>query len=140
LLDRQIRGIQREEEKVKLELKKAAKRGDRDVCLVLAKEMVNSRKAVNRIHTSKAQLNSVMMNMSQQLATLRVANAMEKSTSVMKSMQSLVKIQEISHVMQEMSREMMKAGIIEEMIEETLDDQLDVDDTLEEEAQKEVDK
>ncbi|CAG2176226.1 unnamed protein product, partial [Oppiella nova] len=143
LLDRQIRAIQREEEKVKMELKKAAKRGDKDVCLVLAKEMVNSRKAVclrqwitheldtgfvttlcviwdqmlsklivRRIHTSKAQLNSVMMNMSQQLSTLRVANAMEKSASVMKSMQSLVKVQEISHVMQDMSREMMKAGII----------------------------
>ncbi|CAG2182453.1 unnamed protein product, partial [Oppiella nova] len=65
---------------------------------------------------------------------------MEKSASVMKSMQSLVKVQEISHVMQDMSREMMKAGIIEEMIEETLDDQLDTDDQLEEEAQQEVDK
>lgn len=46
LLDRQIRSIQREEAKVKMELKKAAKRGDRDVCLVFAKEIVNSRKAV----------------------------------------------------------------------------------------------
>ena len=42
--------------------------------------------------------------------------------------------------MQELSREMMKAGIIEEMLEETLDDGLEVDDDLEEEAQKEVDK
>jgi len=65
---------------------------------------------------------------------------MEKSASVMKSMQSLMKVQEISQVMQEMSREMMKAGIIEEMLEETLDDQLEVDDELEEEAQREVDK
>jgi charged multivesicular body protein 3 len=140
LLDRQIRNIQREEEKVKLELKKAAKRGDKDVCLVFAKEIVNSRKAIRRIQTSKAQLNSVMMNMSQQLSTLRVASAMEKSSSVMKSMQSLMKVQEISQVMQEMSREMMKAGIIEEMLDEVLDDQLEVDDELEEEAQKEVDK
>jgi charged multivesicular body protein 3 len=81
-----------------------------------------------------------MMNMSQQLSTLRVASAMEKSSSVMKSMQSLMKVQEISQVMQEMSREMMKAGIIEEMLDEVLDDQLEVDDELEEEAQKEVDK
>lgn len=140
LLDRQIRSIQREEEKVKLELKKAAKRGDKDVCLLFAKEIVNSRKAIRRIQTSKAQLNSVMMNMTQQLSTLRVANAMEKSSQVMKSMQSLMKVQELSQVMEEMSREMMKAGIIEEMMEETLDDHLEVDEDLEEEAQKEVDK
>ena len=50
LLDRQIRNIQREEDKVKLELKKAAKRGDKDVCLMLAKEIVNSRKAVCSRH------------------------------------------------------------------------------------------
>ena len=41
----------REEEKVKLELKKAAKRGDKDVCLVFAKELVNSRKAVSKSHS-----------------------------------------------------------------------------------------
>lgn len=46
LLDRQVRNIQREEDRVKQEMKKAAKRGDKDVCLVFAKEIVNSRKAV----------------------------------------------------------------------------------------------
>lgn len=40
--------------------------------------------------------------------------------------------------MQEMSREMMKAGIIEEMLEEAIDQ--DVDEELEEEVQTEVDK
>jgi len=139
LLDRQIRGIQREEDKVKMELKKAAKRGDKDVCLVLAKEIVKSRKAVNRLHTSKAQLNSVSMHMSQQMSQLRVAGAMQKSADVMKSVQSLMKVHEISGVMQEMAREMMKAGIIEEMLEEVMDNDV-MEDELEEEAQSEVDK
>lgn len=49
VLDRQIRSIQREEFKVKQELKKNAKRGDRDVCVVLAKEILNARKAVEWI-------------------------------------------------------------------------------------------
>ena len=50
-LDRQIRGIQTAEKKTKLELKQAAKRGDNDVMRMLAKELVQSRKAVSRIHT-----------------------------------------------------------------------------------------
>lgn len=66
-LDRQIRAIQREEEKVKRSLKEAAKRGDVDVCKVLAREIVAARKSVNRIHTSKAHLNSVQMSMNHQL-------------------------------------------------------------------------
>lgn len=68
-LDRQIRSIQREEEKVKRSLKQAAQKGDRDTCIILAKEIVNARKAINRIYTSKAHLNSVQMQMKNQLCT-----------------------------------------------------------------------
>lgn len=66
-LDRQIRSIQREEDKVKRSLKQAAQKNDRDTCVILAKEIVNSRKAVNRIYTSKAHLNSIQMQMKNQL-------------------------------------------------------------------------
>lgn len=60
-------GIQREEEKVKRSLKEAAKKGDKDVCTILAKEIVRSKKATNRIYASKAQINSVIMSMKHQL-------------------------------------------------------------------------
>lgn len=53
-------------------------------------------------------------------------------------MQQLVKMPEISKTMQDMSREMMKAGIIEEMLEDTMET-LEPEE-LEEEAQTEVDK
>jgi charged multivesicular body protein 3 len=141
LLDRQIRSIQREEAKVKLSLKQAAKKGDADVCRILAKEIVNSRKAVNRIHASKAQLNSVSLHMNQQAANLRVAGVMEKSADVMKAMHSLIRVHEISDVMRELSKEMTKAGIMEEMMDETMESTSGMDeDEMEEEAQKEVDK
>ncbi|RWS31348.1 charged multivesicular body protein 3-like protein [Leptotrombidium deliense] len=141
LLDRQIRSIQREEQKVKLSLKQAAKKGDRDVCVILAKELVNSRRAINRIHTSKAQINSVQLNMNHQLATVRVSGALEKSSEVMKCMNNLMKIADLSQTMRELSQEMTKAGIIEEMLEETVDDALDMnEEEMEEEVQKEVDK
>lgn len=138
-LDRQVRAIKNEEEKVKRTLKQAATKGDRDTCKILAKEIVNSRKAVNRIYSSKAHLNSVQLQMKNQLATLRVAGALEKSTEVMVAMQNLVRLPEIANVMREMSKEMMKAGIIEEMLEETMESVEDTDE-LEEEVQAEVDK
>ncbi|EDK98945.1 vacuolar protein sorting 24 (yeast), isoform CRA_a, partial [Mus musculus] len=40
VVDRQIRDIQREEEKVKRSVKDAAKKGQKEVCVVLAKEML----------------------------------------------------------------------------------------------------
>lgn len=138
-LDRQIRAIKREEDKVKASLKEAAKKNDKEVCLVLAKQIVHARKSINRIYTSKAQINSVMMGMNHQVASLRLAGSLQKSTEVMKSMQSLVKIPEVANTMQELSKEMTKAGIIEEMMDDTLES-LDDQEELEEEAQSEVDK
>jgi len=139
-LDRQIRSIQREEEKVKRSLKDAAKKGDKDVCKILAKEIIQSRKAVNKLYTAKAHINSVGLNMKNQLATLRISGAIQQSTEVMVAMQRLVKVPEVSQIMQEMSREMMKAGIIEEMMEDTMESVLEDDDELEEEAEEEVEK
>lgn len=56
-----------EEAKVKKSIKDAAKKGQMDVAKILAKEMVQSRKAVSKLYASKAQLNSVSMQMQQQL-------------------------------------------------------------------------
>lgn len=122
-LDRQINSIQREEQKVCFflnkyviyyqihvqvtkEIKESAKKGDKEVCVILAKSLIQSRKvyvvcnisnkiniqAVSKIHVSKAQINSVIMGMQQQLATMRLAGSLQKSTEVMRSMQSLVKV------------------------------------------------
>lgn len=138
-LDRQIRSIQREEDKIKRSLKEAAKKNDKEVCTILAKEIIRSRKAVNKIYTSKAHINSVQLQMKNQLATVRVAGSLAKSTEVMQAMQALVKLPEVAASMREMSKEMMKAGIIEEMIDETMESLEDVEE-MEEEAQKEIDK
>ncbi|CAH1783778.1 unnamed protein product, partial [Owenia fusiformis] len=137
-LERQIKSIEREEEKVKRTIKDSAKKNQPDVCRILAKELVQSRKTVSKIHSAKAHLNSVSMSMKQQLATLRVTGALEKSTEVMKSMQNLVKVPEVQATMRDMSKEMMKMGIIEEMMEDTFES-LD-DDELEDEATEEVEK
>lgn len=48
-------------------LKDAAKKGDKDTCRILAKEIVHARKAISRIYASKAHLNSVQLSMKQQL-------------------------------------------------------------------------
>jgi len=139
LLDRQIRSIQREEEKAKRSLKDIAKKGDKEACIIVAKEIVQARKAISRIHVSKVQINSIIMSMRNQLATAKLAGSLQKSTEVMKSMNSLVRVPEMQATMASLSKEMMKAGIIEEMMEDTMEGMEDQED-LEEAAQLEVDK
>ncbi|KAI3367209.1 hypothetical protein L3Q82_008264 [Scortum barcoo] len=131
--------IQREEEKVKRSIKDAAKKGQKDVCVVLAKEMIQSKRAVTKLYASKAHMNSVQLSMKNQMAVLRVAGALQKSTEVMKAMQSLIKVPEIQATMRELSKEMMKAGIIEDMLEDTFESMEDGEE-MEEAAEEEVDK
>lgn len=137
-LTRQLQNIAREEQKVKITLKALAKKGDQASCRSLAKELVNSRKAQDRIHTSKAQLNSVSMQLQNQLSQLKLTQSLKKSTEIMKMVNSLVKLPELQKVMMEMSSEMMKAGLIDEMVEESMEGVLE--EVEEEEVDAEVDK
>lgn len=57
----------------------------------------------------------------------------------MQAMQALVRLPEVAHTMQEMSKEMMRAGIIEEMLDETMS-AVEDEEEMEEAAQSEVDK
>lgn len=57
----------------------------------------------------------------------------------MQAMQALLRLPEIAQTMQELSKEMMKAGIIEEMLDETMSG-IEDEEEMEEAAQSEIDK
>jgi charged multivesicular body protein 3 len=137
-LERQVNQITRKEEQIKREIKAEAKKGNKDACLVLAKGLVHSRRAVSKMYMAKTQINSAIMGMQHQLATMRMAGSIQSSNEVMQAMQKLVKVPEIMATMRELSKEMTKAGIITEMIEETMES-IEPEE-LEEQAAKEVDK
>jgi len=63
---------------------------------------------------------------------------MQKSTSVMKSMNQLVKMPELMKTMREMSMEMEKAGLIEEMMDDAMES-LDGEE-MEDEVNAQVDQ
>lgn len=77
---------------------------------MLAKEVVQSRKAVNRLYTAKANMSSVELQIRQQASQLKVAGSLSQSAEVMKSMQQLIKLPELQKTMMDMSKEMMKVS------------------------------
>jgi len=48
-------------------MKEAAKKGNKDVCIILAKEILRSRKTINKLITSKTHMSSIQMQMKNQL-------------------------------------------------------------------------
>ncbi|KAF8529129.1 vacuolar sorting protein Vps24 [Hysterangium stoloniferum] len=137
-LDREIRQLDAATNKARMQLKQLASKGDTQNARILAKEVVRSNKQRGRLHVSKARLSSIEVQLMQQMALVKVTGTLQKSTEIMKLWNSLIKLPQISQTMREMSMEMTKAGIIEEMIDETV--QMEDDEELDEEADAEVDK
>lgn len=111
----------REEAKAMKECKKLAKEGRLSACKILAKEVINTRQAVSRMLVAKAQMNSVSMILQTSVSMIKMQGCMQKSSEIMASMNSLVKLPEIRATMQAMSTEMAKAGMIEELIGDTME-------------------
>ncbi|KAL9712916.1 Vacuolar protein-sorting-associated protein 24 [Leucoagaricus gongylophorus] len=137
-LDREMRQLDLATNKVRATVKQLATKGDVKSARVLAKEVIRSNKQKDRLSVSKARLGSISTQLAQQLAMAKVTGSLQKSTEIVKLSNSLIKLPQISQTMREMSMEMTKAGILEEMIEDTLD--MEEDEELEEEADAEVDK
>eukprot|EP00009_Paramoeba_aestuarina_P008613 CAMPEP_0201520784 /NCGR_PEP_ID=MMETSP0161_2-20130828/12549_1 /ASSEMBLY_ACC=CAM_ASM_000251 /TAXON_ID=180227 /ORGANISM="Neoparamoeba aestuarina, Strain SoJaBio B1-5/56/2" /LENGTH=208 /DNA_ID=CAMNT_0047919267 /DNA_START=93 /DNA_END=719 /DNA_ORIENTATION=- len=126
--ERQIRDLQREEKKAQQAVRDAAKRGDKASAKILARELVHSRQAKERLFTARAHLNSINLQLQSQIATMRVAGCMQESAEVMKMMNEVVKLPELHQTMMTMGMEMEKAGLIEEMMTDTLEDVLGVEE------------
>ncbi|KAK4101523.1 hypothetical protein N658DRAFT_63836 [Parathielavia hyrcaniae] len=152
-LDRDIAQIKAAETKTKnliIAANKRAQRGDasrqrqaqREV-RDFARELIRARRAGQRLVTGRAQLASVQMQVSEAFALRRIEGNIRASVGVMKDVNALVRLPEFAHTMQELSVELMKAGIIEEMVGDVLpvDGDLEgVGEEEDEEAESEVDK
>lgn len=95
------------------------------------------RKQSARLATSKAQLQSVGMQVNEAFSVRKIEGSIKNSTGIMKDVNTLVRLPELTGTMRELSQELVKAGIIEEMVSDTLEAQ---DLGEDEEAEEEVDK
>ena len=121
-MDREISKLEQMERKSRDECRKYGKEGRQDACKIVAREIVRTRAARNRMLMAKAQINSVNMQLQTQAAMVRAAGCMKKSTEVMRRMNKLVKLPELQKTMMEMQREMERSGLIEEVVGDALDE------------------
>lgn len=128
-LDKQINGLKGSETKTKAMIKQCAARGDMKSAKMLAKEIYKVDKHREKLVLSKTQLNSVRLQVNESFALLKVQGSMKASTSVMREVNQLVRLPEITSTMSQLSQELMKAGVIDEVVTDTLES-LDDNDEL----------
>lgn len=137
-IDREITNIKRQEDRAMKECKALAKANRLPAAKILAKEIVRTRKMVERMYMAKAQLNSVSNTLQTSVSMIKMKGCIEKSAEIMGSMNKLVNVKEISETMRDMAREMERAGLVDEIIGETMDS-MD-EEGVDAEADREVDK
>jgi charged multivesicular body protein 3 len=147
-LDRDIATAKQVEMKTKNLIIAADKRGQRNPSQQkqaakeardFARELVRTRRQTTRLITGKAQLSSVQMQVNEAFAVRKIEGSIRAGVGVMKNVNALVRLPEMAGVMRELSVELMKAGVIEEMVGESLpEDELLEDEEVE--AEGEVDK
>lgn len=119
-------------------VKRAAKSGDLKTAKLYARELINITRQHQKLHMSKTRLESITMAVNEQWQMRKLTNSLQTSTVIMKEVNLAIKLGVITGNMQELSKQLMKAGIINEMVDNMV--VLDVDEELEDESQEEVNK
>ncbi|KAF2088919.1 Snf7-domain-containing protein [Saccharata proteae CBS 121410] len=147
-LDRDILQLKQAEAKTKSYILQASKRAQRNPSQakqaaqdtrIFARELIRVRKQSGRLQTSKAQLESVKMQVNEAFSVRKIEGSIRASTGIMKDVNTLVRLPELTGTMRELSQELVKAGIIEEMVGDSLPDS-ELLEGEDDEAETEVDK
>lgn len=147
-LDRDINQLKVLDQKTKQYILQASKRGERNPSQAkqanqetrtFARELIKVRKQSARLHTSRAQLQSVQMQVTEAFSVRKIEGSLKASTGIMKDVNALVRLPQLMGTMRELSQELMKAGIIEEMVEDSLPSE-NVMEGEDEEAEGEVEQ
>lgn len=139
-IDRNLNELRALQNKTKVLIKKSAKNNDMKAIKVYAKELYQINKQYSRMYTSKAQLDSVAMKVEEAYKMKTLTNQMAISTGIMQEVNSLVRLPQIQSTMVELEKELMKAGIMSEMVDDTMES-LDMgEDEMNEEVEEQVNK
>lgn len=147
-LDRDINGLKTLDSKTRQTIVTASKRAQRNPARakqanmeakMLARELVKVRRQATRLSTSRAQLQSVQMQVNEAFSVRKIQGSLQKSTGIMKDVNNLIRLPQLSENMHQLATELVRAGIIEEMVDDAIPNNELLEDE-EAEADEEIDK
>ncbi|TFY73366.1 hypothetical protein EWM64_g10647 [Hericium alpestre] len=126
-LDRERSKLEMSEKKLIQDIKKNAKAGHMNACKVTAKDLVRTRRYVQKFHQMRTQLQAVGLRIQTIRSNTQMAEAMRGATRAMKSMNRGLNLPQIQKIMNEFERESASMDMKEEMMSDAIDDVMDED-------------
>ena len=134
-LDRERTSMQRSEKKIIADIKKAAKDNQMGAAKVMAKDLVRTRKYIQKFYQMRTQLQAVSLRIQTLKSQQAMAQAMVGVTKAMRSMNQQLNMPQIQAIMMEFERQTEISEAKQEMMEDVMDDVMDSeDDEAEEDA------
>lgn len=134
-LERDRGGLERQERHIEAEIKKAAKRGDKQAASTYAKQLVRLRQQKAKSMGLSSTITSTGHRMQVMQSQAKMAGAMGSTAKTMSAMNQQLKVEDIQKTMMNFEKESTKMDMAGEMMDDVLDSVLaGSDDEAEEDA------
>lgn len=132
-LDREKLQMEREEKRLTIEIKKAAKEGQMGAVKIMAKDLVRTRQYATKFIEMRSHLQGCALKLQTVKSHHAMADAMKSTASAMHKMNKAVDVPSINKMMADFERENAKTEIMQEIMGDTIDDALGGEENEEEE-------
>ncbi|KAG0369015.1 ESCRT-III subunit protein did4 [Gamsiella multidivaricata] len=132
-LDRERMKLEQQEKKIIQDIKKSAKAGQMNAAKVMAKDLVRTRRYIQKFYQMKTQLQAVGLRIQGLRSNQQMAEAMKGATKAMGAMNRNMNLPQIQHIMMEFEKESEIMDMKEEMMSDTIDEAMEEEEDEEEE-------
>mmetsp|Transcript_1178 Transcript_1178/g.3790 ORF Transcript_1178/g.3790 Transcript_1178/m.3790 type:complete len:224 (-) Transcript_1178:99-770(-) len=134
-IDRERTALERQEKKLLVDIKKAAKDGQMDSAKIMAKDLVRTRGYIKKMFKMKAHMEAVSLRLQTMSSSAQMAQCMKGVTKVMGKMNAKMSSASIQKIMMEFEKQNEMMGMKEEMMGDAMDDAFaDEEDSEEEDS------
>lgn len=137
-LDRETRGLQREEQRLTIEIKKMARENQMKAVRIMAKDLVRTRQYITKFIEMRSQLQGCALKLQTVKSHAAMAEAMGATAKAMQKMNKAVDVPAINKMMVEFEKENMKSEMMQEMMGDAIDDVMDNDEEEEDKIVNQV--
>ncbi|EJT47293.1 class E Vps protein of the ESCRT-III complex, Did4p [Trichosporon asahii var. asahii CBS 8904] len=127
-LERERAKLEQQEKKTMADIKKNAKAGNMNACKILAKDLVRTRRYMQKFTQMRVQLQAVSLRMQTLRSNESMAQAMRGATRAMGQMNRSLNLPQIQRIMNEFEKESATMDMKEEMMSDAVDDAMEDED------------
>ncbi|CAO1630468.1 unnamed protein product [Parajaminaea phylloscopi] len=126
-LDRERTKLEAQEKKLVAEIRKNAKDGQMSACKIQARDLVRTRRHIQKFYQMRTQLQAVSLRMQTMRSNQQMGEAMKGATRAMGLMNRSMNLPQVQKIMREFERESEVMDMKEEMMSDAVDEAMDDD-------------